>query len=105
RPAAMMGVCFAVRPGRSRAVVWSSLVATAVGVIGVLGVWSFESSRGHLLAKPWLYGVDAQLAFESQTDDPGAFGAAEAAVVADRGVPAVSILHSLSREITISHDG
>jgi hypothetical protein len=105
RPAPMMGVGFAVRPGRSRAAVWSSLVAIAVGVTGVLGVWSFESSRRHLLADPRLFGVDARLAYESPGDDPGAFGAAKAAVVADPRVPAVSILHSLDREITVSHDG
>ena len=40
-----------------------AIVATAMGVAGVLGVWSFEAGRDHLVAEGRLFGVDADLAW------------------------------------------
>jgi hypothetical protein len=103
RPGPMLGVSFAVRPGRGgRLAAWSAVIATAIGVSGVLGVWSFEASRHHLLNHSRLYGLDAGLDWTGPTDR---FTPAAQAALAEPGVDAVAIDHSIQSGLTLTRDG
>jgi ABC-type lipoprotein release transport system permease subunit len=103
RPALMLGASFAVRPGRrGRLAVWSAVVATAIGVSGVLGVWSFEASRHHLLDDPRLYGVDAGLGWNGPR---AGYAAAAQAALAEPGVDAVAIDHGIESTVTLTREG
>ena len=103
RPGAMLGVSFAVRPGRrGRLAAWSAVVATAIGVSGVLGVWSFEASRHHLLEDSRLYGVDAGLGWNGPRDG---FAPAAQAALAESGVEAVAIDHSIQSGLAVTREG
>ena len=60
------------RPDRTVADGWpasGAIVATAVGIAGVLGVWSFESSRDRLVTEGRLFGADADMAWRGEPDD------------------------------------
>ena len=98
----LLGIALATRPvHRGRLIAGGAIVATAMGVAGVLGVWSFEAGRDRLVADGRLFGVDADLAWRGAADD------VDAAVAAARssGVDAVGVRFALDSDLTLTGPG
>ena len=47
----------------------AALVATAIGVAGVLAVWTFEAGRDRLFTDGRLFGVDADLLWQGPVEE------------------------------------
>ncbi len=102
-PAGLLGIALATRPGRrGRVAAGGAIVATAMGVAGTLGVWSFEAGRDHLLSEARLYGVDADLAWGGAPED------AERAVdvaTSSPGVDSVGVHWALDADVELTGPG
>jgi putative ABC transport system permease protein len=83
----------AVNPAgdRSRAAAWSGVLGIALAVAGALAVWTVDASVDHLRQTPTLFGVSADLAVNTEVDDPQAVaGTAVDVALADPDIEAVA---------------
>ena len=98
--AGLLGMALATRPDRRRRLAaGGAIVATAVGVAGVLGVWSFEPSRDRLVTEGRLFGADADLAWRGEPDE--ADRAVEVAA-SSPGVEAVGVRWGLDADLELA---
>ena len=96
--AGLLGMALATRPDRRRPLAaGGAIVATAVGIAGVLGVWSFESSRDRLVTEGRLFGADADMAWRGEPDEVDR--AVEVAV--EPGVEAVGVRWGLDTDLEL----
>ncbi len=101
--AGLLGVAFAVRPGRrGRAATSAALVATAIGVAGVLAVWTFEAGRDRLFTDGRLFGVDADLLWQGPVEE---VDKAVAAAGETPGIEAVGVRQRLDVELHLAAPG
>ena len=91
-PHVAFGVRMAINPAgdRWRGAAWSGVIGVALAVTGALAVWTVVASADHLRNTPELFGVSAELAVETDGDDPQVADAAVTAALADSGIEAVA---------------
>jgi ABC-type lipoprotein release transport system permease subunit len=92
-PQVAFGLRMAINPAgdRWRAAAWSGVVGVALAVTGALAVWTVVASADHLRNTPALFGVSADLAVNTEVDDPQvAADAAVGAALADSEIEAVA---------------
>jgi ABC-type lipoprotein release transport system permease subunit len=106
-PHVAFGVRMAINPAadRWRGAAWSGVVGVALAVTGALAVWTVVASVDHLRNTPELFGVSADLAVETDGDDPRVADAAVAAALADSGIEAVASVLRLSDPDTYDGSG
>jgi hypothetical protein len=96
----LLGVGFAIRPGRrGRAAAGAALMATAIGVGGLIGVWAFEAGRTGLIQEGRLFGVDADLAWRGEVED---LAPAVELTEQTQGVEAIGVRRRLDVELELS---
>jgi ABC-type lipoprotein release transport system permease subunit len=100
------GVGMATNPAgdRGRVAAWSGVLGIAVAVTGVLVVSTIGASADHLRHTPALFGVSADFAVSTETDDPDAAAAAAiGTVLADPDIEAVASALKLSVDSSDAH--
>jgi ABC-type lipoprotein release transport system permease subunit len=96
-PHVAVGVRMATNPAgdRARVAAWSGVLGIALAITGALAVWTVVASADHLRNTPTLFGVSADLAVNTEADDPRA--AADAAVSAALADPEIEAVASVLR--------
>ena len=100
-PHVALGLRMAANPGGdgARAATWSGVLGIALAVTGGLAVWTVVTSADNLRHSPTLFGVSADLAADTEVDDPDAAArAAVDAALADPDIEAVASVLRLSTE-------
>jgi ABC-type lipoprotein release transport system permease subunit len=100
-PHIALGVRMATNPAgdRGRAAAWSGVLGAALAVAGLLAVATLGASADHLRHTPALFGVSADLAMNTEADDPSAAArSALDAALADPDIEAVASRLELSVE-------
>ena len=100
-PHVALGLRMAANPSGdgARAATWSGVLGIALAVTGGLAVWTVVTSADHLRHSPTLFGVSADLAADTEVDDPeAAASAAVDAALADPDIEAVASVLRLSTE-------
>jgi putative ABC transport system permease protein len=100
-PHVALGVRMATNPAgdRGRAAAWSGVLGVALAVAGLLAVATLGASADHLRHTPALFGVSADLAVNTEVDDPGAAASSALdATLADPDIEAVASVLELSVE-------
>jgi hypothetical protein len=101
--AGLLGVALATRPRRrERWAAGGAVLATAIGVAGVLGVWSFEAGRQRLTSDGRLFGADADLAWRGAAEE---VDTAVASARARAGVEAIGVRWALDADMTLTGPG
>ena len=77
-------------------------MATAIGVAGVLAVWTFEAGRDRLLTEGRLFGVDADLLWQGPVEE---VDEAVAAAGETPGIEAVGVRQRLDVELNLAGPG
>jgi hypothetical protein len=97
--AGLLGMALATRPDhRRRLASGGAIVATAVGVAGLLAVWSFESSRDRLVTEGRLFGADADLVWRGE---PGDAHRAVDVATSSPGVEAVGVRWGVDADLEL----